>query len=163
MPEFKYFFLEKSRAGELLPSLFDLFYRNMKDIADLGEYSTERDEWCAEIGRAIQRDPRQLVLIFLGERLVGFFMYYVNGGVFMMEEIQLEPEIQGSGVFRGLYVWLLPQLLADIRQVAAFTNPKNDRSQAILEHFGFKRVENGAKPFLRYEADYPMFAARLLK
>ncbi len=162
MHDIRFSFLDKACAAEVLPSLFDLYYRNMRDVADLGEYADERGEWVAEVGRAIGREPRRIALIFCGEDVVGFFMYYVNDGLFMMEEIQLEPDIQGKGAFRGLYSWLLPQFSDGIERVAAFTNLKNERSQSILRHFGFRRVDVGDRPFLRYESDYPAFAANFI-
>ena len=99
-------YTEKDR--ELLPRLFAILHENMNAIAPTGNgYEEDEALWCTCIEEALSKDPRKLLMIYDGETLAGFFMYYVNGDLWMMEEIQFAPAYRGSGLFRRLFAHLL--------------------------------------------------------
>lgn len=138
-------FLERSEADALLPALFGLLYDNMNEIAPSG-FSREEDyaEWKEAVGPALRKEARHVVLILDDDELIGYFQYYVNAGVFMMEEIQLRRDHQGKGVFEALYAFLYEAVPKDTPFVEAYAHKLNKKSQGILAHLGLEPIgENG--------------------
>ena len=150
--------LEKESQGEVLPGLFAILHGNMDAIAPTGKgYEEDESLWCSCIGEALEKEPRRLLVIRDGETVAGFFMYYVNGSLFMMEEIQFSPAYQGSGLFRALYAHLAKILPPEVEFVEAYANKKNEKSQGILARLGLERIgenKNGNSYHFRgrYEA-----------
>ena len=101
----------------------------------------------------MRKAPRQIVLMYDEGALAGYFQYYVNDGVFMMEEIQISREHRESGLFRKLYTWLMGELPDGITTVRAYSHKLNQRSQAILHHLGLSECgEQG--DLLEYRGEY---------
>lgn len=163
---FHFDYLDKSRAEALLPELFRILYHNMNEIAPTeGTYEEDLKIWGGYLLEALQEEPRQIVLMKVGEAFAGYFQYHVNreNGSLMMEEIQIPKEFQGTGVFSALYRWLLPQLPEDLQRVQAYANKQNSKSQAILEHLGLKQVgENKSGKSFYYEGTYENLRKRYL-
>lgn len=156
---FDFEYVRKEEIDALLPTLYELMHRNMSAIVPTeADTFSDREGWLAEVSAAVQKPARQIVLIYYGDelerRLAGFFMYAVNSGasVFLMEEIQIEPDYRGSGVFRRLYRWLLDRLPEEVQFVEAYTHPTNSRSQAILEHMGLRRLDDDGQ-FFHYRGE----------
>ncbi|MBQ9120887.1 MAG: hypothetical protein IJY12_00825 [Clostridia bacterium] len=94
MSNFRFSYLDKAKADPMLPALFDLLYENMSKIAPTEQpYETDRDCWLSSISPALQKAPRQILLMYDGEELAGYLQYYVNNGVFMVEEVQVKPDL----------------------------------------------------------------------
>lgn len=150
---FEFEFADKSQSKELLPSLFEILYANMSRITPSDKTKEEElDEWYSNVYPAMQKPQRQIVLMLSEGKTVGFFQYYVNEGRFVMEEIQIVPEWQKSGLFGALYTWLLPRLEGEISFVEAYAHEKNSLSMAILEHLGLvKQSRDGEFYFYRTE------------
>ena len=109
----------------------------MNVIAPTGNSYTEDETlWCSCIAEALEKPARQLLLLQDSETLAGFFMYYVNGELWMMEEIQFASAYQGSGLFRALYAHLMESLPNSVEYVEAYANKQNQKSIGILEHLG---------------------------
>lgn len=129
--------LDKANLSEALPLLFRILHTNMSSIAPTGNsYDQDYDEWYSNVFPAMQRTPRQMVLMYDNDILAGYFQYYVSDGTLMMEEIQILPEYHGCGMFREFYSWLLGILPKDVRYVEAYSHKSNLKSQGILEHLG---------------------------
>ena len=96
------------------------------------------EEWRSNIYPAMQKEPRQIVLMYVDRSLAGYFQYYVNAATnsLMMEEIQIKKEFQKSGLFAAFYQWLVKTLPQDILYVEAYANKSNEKSQSILKHLG---------------------------
>ena len=135
-------FLPKEKAGEFFPALFDILYRNMSKIAPSGKtFEEEFSEWYGEVFPAfVNKEPRKIIMIRDGGRLIGFFQYYVNETTFMMEEIQFLPEYQGKGVFQKLYAHLAEIVPDDVPFVEAYAHKNNTKSQGILNHMGLQVI-----------------------
>ena len=133
-------FLPKEKAGEYSPALFDILYNNMSKIAPSGgAYEDDYNEWYNAVFPAfVNKEPRKIILICDGEKLIGFFQYYVNETTFMMEEIQFIPGYQGKGVFQKLYAHLAKIVPGDVPFVEAYAHKNNFKSQAILTHLGLQ-------------------------
>ena len=67
--EFKY--ADKQNIEEILPGLFDILYSNMSIIAPTGNtYEDDLNEWLSNIIPAMQKEPRQIVLMFVDNKLI---------------------------------------------------------------------------------------------
>lgn len=146
-------YANKNELAATLPMCFALLHANMNIIVPTGNsYEKDFDDWYSEVYPAMQKEPRQIVLLYDGDVLIGYFQYYVSRGTLMMEEIQLRKEYQGSGVFRAFYSWLLNELPKDLERVEAYAHKRNTKSQGILEHLGLLRCgenKNGNSYFYR--------------
>ena len=134
-------FLDKQRCGELLPVLFDILYENMRDIAPSGlSYEQERSEWLAEVAPAIQKAPRQIVLIKDGGELAGYCQYYVNNSLLMVEEIQLKTRYQRTRALYGLCLFLKAAVPTDTSWIEAYADRRNTGSQKLMHSLGMACV-----------------------
>ena len=137
----RFAYADKNDLPILLPRLFSILHANMSVIAPTGQtYDEEYREWYSNVYPAMQKPPRQIALMYAEDRIIGYFQYYVNNGLLMMEEIQLEQAYHGTGVFSAFYAWLVGQLTEEIDCVEAFSHKSNVRSQGILGHLGLKRI-----------------------
>ncbi len=148
--------LEKKDKETYLPKMFDLLYRNMEKIAPSGERPGEMyEDWHGEVAPALDKPARNVVLIFDDDRFIGYFQYYVNREVFMMEEIQFEPAYMGTGLFEKLYRYLFEILPRETPYVEAYAHKSNTKSQGILVHLGLERIgENANGSCFRYRGSY---------
>ena len=164
MGRFCFEFLDKTQKACWLPKLFEILYHNMKDIAPSGvSYEEEREEWLSAVGPALDKAPRQIVLIYDGVSLAGYFQYYVNGGIFMVEEIQLVPEYQGTTLFCALFRFLGEVLPDGIETLAAYAHKSNIRSQRIMKKLGMVQTGEGQGDFCYFKGNFPRMATRFCK
>ncbi len=133
--QFKY--ADRTRLEEILPGCFEILYENMNAIAPTGDsYETDLRVWCNNIYPLMEKDERQLVLIYCEESLAGYFQYSVLDKTLLMEEIQFRAIYHGTGLFRQLYTWLTKQLPKDLCYMAAYAHKNNQKSQNILNYLG---------------------------
>lgn len=138
---FTFRFADKQNFPQIAPALFDLLHANMSEIAPSGYcYEEDREVWLGAVVPAMEKENRQVVLIFADGAAAGYFQYYTTAETLMMEEFQLKRPYQGSGAFRALFSWLIPQLPVDLRFAEAYAHKRNLRSQVILEHLGLRRA-----------------------
>ena len=150
-------FLDKSRALETLDRLYEIFSANMSGLG----VSWAKDEWTGEILNGLQKPQRQLLLLKDGRELAGFFLYYVNQGKLMMEEIQFLPRYFGSGLFEALYSYLMDVVPPDTRSVEAYVHRVNAKSRGILAHLGLTEVPDGSdSEILKYRSEMNALRAR---
>lgn len=134
-------YLDKRRELELLPVLFDLLYENMKDIAPFsGSFTEERNQWVRCIAEAVQKEPRKLLLLYREKELVGFCMYYINGGKLMVEEMQIRNAYQRTSIAAELFRFLKRNLMPDTEFVEAFADQRNRNSRQLMERHGMKPI-----------------------
>ena len=99
-----------------------------------------------------------------GETLAGYFQYYINEGVFMVEEIQLMPAYQSTTLLLALFRYLSKMLPEDAQYIAAYAHKKNFHSQSIIKKLGMELAgenKNGNSYF--YRGDYKKVQARFRK
>lgn len=136
---FSFQFADKGSFSRIAPDLFDLLYANMNEIAPSGYcYEEDREVWLEAVVPAMEKENRQVVLIFADGAAAGYFQYYTTAETLMMEEFQLKRPYQGSGAFRALFSWLLPRLPDGLCFAEAYAHKLNLRSRAILEHLGLQ-------------------------
>ncbi len=158
MSVIEFSFLDKQKAEKYLPDLFAILHSNMSLIAPTyNSYKEDFEIWYPSIIPALQKEQRQIVLMFVDSTLVGYFQYYINIDKcsLMMEEIQIVKAMQGRGIFSAFYKWLVRQLPEDILYVEAYANKKNHKSQAILKHMGLLQSgENKSGNSFYYKGEY---------
>lgn len=121
--------------------LFDILADNMEKIAPTGNTREEDFNcWLEGVGNGLKQDVRQIVLIKENDNIIGFFQYYTNEDTFMMEEIQLQPNYQGKGIFRKLYGFLISDIGVDCDFVEAYANIANSKSIGILKRMGLEKI-----------------------
>lgn len=155
MTEITFRYLQKPPSPALLDEIFTILAANMRVIAPTGlTYEEDRAQWLSCVPPALEKEARQIILIYDRDELIGFFQYYVTAdrAVFMMEEIQFKPAYHGSGLFGDLYRYLIPRLPADIQAVEAYADKRNKKSLAVLSHLGLTVIgenKNGISYHLR--------------
>ena len=155
MTEITFRYLQKPPSPALLDEIFTILAANMRVIAPTGlTYEEDRAQWLSCVPPALEKEARQIILIYDRDELIGFFQYYVTAdhSVFMMEEIQFKPAYHGSGLFGDLYRYLIPRLPEDIQAVEAYADKRNRKSLGVLSHLGLTVVgenKNGISYHLR--------------
>ena len=133
--------LDKSQKDAVLPLLFDILHANMSKIAPTGNsYEEDLAFWLSCVSPALEKNPRRILLLYDGDEIAGFFQYFVNNGLFMMEEIQFRDCYQGTGVFSELYAYLTRIIPKDTEFVEAYANKGNHKSIAVLNHLGLEVI-----------------------
>ena len=142
---YHFVYADKTKLQEILPDCFKILHSNMSFIAPTGNsYEEDFEIWYSAVFPAMQKVPRQIVLMYYNDMLVGYFQYYVSKSSIMMEEIQIKTEHQGRGLFRKFYVWLLNELNDDIEFAEAYAHKRNVKSQSILKYLGLEMCEDKA-------------------
>ena len=164
MTEITFRYLQKPPSPALLEEIFTILAANMRVIAPTGlTYEEDRAQWLSCVPPALEKEARQIILIYDRDELIGFFQYYVTAdhSVFMMEEIQFKPAYHGSGLFGDLYRYLIPRLPADIQAVEAYADKRNQKSLAVLAHLGLTVIgENKNGISYRLRGSYAELRAR---
>lgn len=138
---FRFRFADKAALGPVLADIFRILRGNMELISPTGcSFEEDFAVWREYIVPAMEEDRRQMVLMFCGGELAGYFQYDIRGDSFVMEEIQIKPEYQGAGLFGEMYHWLEDKLPGGLAGVEAYANKNNSKSQKILEHLGLRPV-----------------------
>ena len=147
--------LDKSQKSEILPLLFDIFYENTSTISPFSRpYMAERDEWLSEVSPALEKDPRQIILIHHGTDLAGFVMYYTRGELLMIEELQLVPKYQRTLLCYKTVKYLCEFLGEKIERIEAYALKSNQTSIGLMQDLGFDKINDtlGTK-FLHFSCD----------
>ena len=134
--------LEKEHELNRLSDLFEILYRNMESIAPMGEdYEAEKEAWVTCITRALSKAPRQILLIFVGDDLAGFCMYYIREDLLMVEELQLKPAYQKTVLAAEIFRFLRRNLFQKVRWIEAYADRRNLQSRALMEKLGMVMLE----------------------
>ncbi len=164
MTDISFRYLSKPPSPEILEEIFTILAANMRTIAPTGlTYEEDKAQWLSCVPPALEKDARQIILIYDRDELIGFFQYYITAdhSVFMMEEIQFKPAYHGSGLFGDLYRYLIPRLPADIQAVEAYADKRNQKSLAVLAHLGLTVIgENKNGISYRLRGSYAELRAR---
>jgi hypothetical protein len=143
--------LDKQRELPLLGDLFDLMYENMALVAPGGmACAWEKTKWLAEVIPAVKKQPRQIVLLYCKGELAGFCMYYVNGGVFMVEELQIRKGYRSSGMIVELWKFFSRMIPEDTVYMEAYTDAENIYSQKLLSRLGLEIADWTADGHLKH-------------
>ncbi len=138
--------LNKSQKDDILPVLFDIYYGNMSRICPGGNpYNIEREEWLTEVSSALEKDPRQIMLMYQNDNLAGFIMYYTGGELLMIEELQIKERYQRTLLLHKLFTYLTELLSSGCARIEAFASEKNYRSLDLMKYLGFCTIGKNEK------------------
>lgn len=134
-------FLNKETELDLLEPLFDLLYENMAEIAPSGlSYEAEKQQFLSSVRPAMERAPRQIVLMYDGNTLAGYLQYYVNNGIFMVEEIQIRRGFRSTVLFAQLWKFMVGVIPADTQYIEAYADKRNLPSRRLIAKLGMNAV-----------------------
>jgi cobalamin biosynthesis Mg chelatase CobN len=137
-------YLHKYEFKKYSKKLFAILTDNMAQIAPTGDTKEDAYKtWYKAVKEGLQKTERQIILITSNgiENLIGFFQYYTNKDTFMMEEIQIIADYQGTNnIFRSLYQFVLSNLHPNIIFVEAYANKHNHKSNGILTKMGLSII-----------------------
>lgn len=135
--------LDKSQKSEILPLLFDIFYENTSTISPFSKtYEAERNEWLFEVSPALEKPPRQIILIYHGADLAGFVMYYTRDELLMIEELQLVPKYQRTLLCYKTVKYLYEFLGEKIGHIEAYALKSNQTSIGLMQDLGFAKIND---------------------
>jgi hypothetical protein len=143
--------LNKEEELSLMGNLFDLMCENMTEVAPTGlTCEWEKAKWLAEVIPALKKAPRQIALLYCKGMLVGFCMYYVNAGVFMVEELQIKREFRSSNMIVELWKFFKQTVSEETVYMEAYTDLENAYSAKLLQRLGLELVEMTAGGRLKH-------------
>lgn len=141
--------LNKKEKDQWLPRLFDLLYENMHRIAPSGlNRDQEREQWLNQVSPALDKEPRQVLMCFADDTLVGFLQYYTRNDLLMIEEIQISRQYQRTFVFYRLCKHLMDTLPEQISIIEAYADKRNHASIRLMGKLGMVTVEEDESAFI---------------
>ena len=149
--------LDKSNFNVFAETLFSILAKNMSVIAPSDNtYEEDYKLWLEAVSNGLNKEARQIILIYFDNALIGFFQYYTACELFMMEEVQILPQFHGKeNIFRELFRFIFSVLPYNIQTVEAFANKKNEKSQKILQRLGLQQIgENKNGDSYHYRGEY---------
>ena len=148
--------LPGSGFRDLAPDLFAILQKNYRALRITEPEIEDYELWFSNVSEGLEKPQRRLLTLSADGLLSGFFLYYAADSRFMMEEIQLVPELQGKRrAFRDLYGYLIEHMPEDTEVVEAFAHTTNTRSRAILEHLGLQPIgQSPSGRHLHYRGAY---------
>lgn len=136
-------YLEKNLKNEYLPLLFDIIYENLNELCESEiSYEEERQEFIKEVGSALEKEPRKLILCYLKDELVGFLMYYTRENLLMIEEVQLSKKHQKTMAFFRLCKYLMSNLPENIQTIEAYADIRNVNSIKLQRSLGMRKTDS---------------------
>ena len=158
MSKISFCFFDWARSEDILPQMFDILFTNMSKIAPTGNsYEEDKQMWLSSM-TAGQGKEKQILLMYVGEILAGYFQYCIDGDTMMIEEIEIVPDYQRTVLFYHFLKFVADILPKDIVYVSASINKCNSNSQRIAEKLGMKIVgENKSGRSWRYQGEWIRF------
>lgn len=158
MKNFNFIFSDSGMLEEMLPDMFRILYSNMNTMMPTGNsFDEDFSVWMTYAVPAMLEKNRNVIFFYEDDKLIGYFQYSLNteDRSLFMEEMQIQAEYQGSGLFSVFFSWLVKHLPESIQTVEAHAGKANYKSQAILEHLGLQRIgENKTGNSFHYKGNY---------
>lgn len=124
-----------------LPRMFDILYTNMMAIAPSDDsYEDNRRMWMDYIVPALSQGTVQVLLMFAGEELAGYFQYSIREDTLLVDEVEIRRDYQRSMLFYRLGQYLLTNLPKHIRYVESYVNKQNGNSISIHKKLGMEII-----------------------
>ena len=149
--------LNKNEVLNLLDEMFEIISSNMSSMIDTG-YSKEENykNWKNAMLNELENPNKKWIGAFENNKLIGYFLYKINNDIINLDEIQIVKNHQGDKyTFIKLFKYVLrEEKTNDIINVTTYVNKNNDKSNAIVNKFGFKVLEvkeRGTKYIVKFE------------
>lgn len=165
MGKFSFHNLSVEEAGIYLPKMFDILYYNMTAMApsDAG-YENDQRTWMDYIVPALSQRTVQVLLMFAGEELAGYFQYSHRENTLMVDEVEIRRDYQRSMLFYRLGQYLLTDLPENIRYVESYVNKRNGNSLSIHKKLGMEIIgENRSGSSWHFRGDVAAVAKRFVR
>ena len=144
----RFCYLNKQEKEQWLPLLFDILYDNMSVIAPSGKsYDDDKAEWMEEVSHALDKQPRQIIMVFVDEVLAGYVQYYTKDDLLMIEEVQLKERYQRTRMLYLLCKHLSDALPENIRLIEAYAHKTNLNSRSVMKNLGMEELGEQKTPF----------------
>lgn len=151
-------YLDKSKKNEYLPCLFDILYSNMKEISPIG---FDKAEFISEVGSALEKDPRKILLLYEGKTLAGFLMYYTRENMIMIEELQLVKKYQRTRALYHLCKYMIEALPESIEYIESFVHKDNANSISLQNWLGMTEIEKVNENLLHLRGDTKLLKSKI--
>ena len=98
MAEISFCSFDETKSDILLPQMFEILSTNMSKIAPTGNsYEEDNKIWLSYMEPNLKR--KQIILMYVGEVLAGYFQYSLNESTVLIEEIEILPDYQRTLLF----------------------------------------------------------------
>ena len=155
---FNFEYLDKEHKNEYLPTLYDLLCSNMNDVAPT---DFEKNEFIKEVGGALEKAPRQIILCYYNEELAGFLMYYTRENMIMIEELQLAKKYQRTRALHSLCHFMIEILPESIEFIESFVDKRNLNSLSLQQMLGLTIVNEVNEKLLHLRGDARIFKSKI--
>ena len=149
-------FFDREQSEYILPQIFDILATNMNRIAPTGNsYEDDKQMWMSHM-TTLQKN--QILLMYVDEKLSGYFQYCIEQDVMLIEEIQIVPNYQRTVLFYRFFRFAASMIPTDVVYVEAYVNKRNWNSQQIAKKLGMKIVgENKNGHSWHYQGELASF------
>ncbi len=154
MTEISFCSFDYTKSDVLLPQMFEILATNMSKIAPTGNsYEQDKKIWLSYMESDLK--GKQIILMYVGEVLAGYFQYSLQENTALVEEIEISPEFQRTLLFYRFLKYMRTILPKNIQYAEAYINKGNTNSQRIAQKLGFKVVgENPNGHSFRYRGEF---------
>ena len=165
MGKFSFRYLLPGEAKIFLPRMFEILYTNMTAIApsDAG-YQEDMEMWLSYIQPALEQGKVQVLLMFAGVELAGYFQYSFRGEMMLVDEVEIKPEYQRTMLFYRGCQFLLANVPAGIQFLQSYVNKNNFNSLSIHRKLGMEIIgENKSGRSWRMRGDMAAISKRFVR
>ena len=146
------------KSEVLLPQMFHILSTNMGKVAPTGNsYEEDMKIWLSYM-TSEQIKEMQILLMYVGEALVGYFQYSIHKDIILIEEVEIAPEYQRTLLFYRVLKYVSNIIPKNIEYAEAYINKHNSNSQRIARKLGMQIVgENPNGHSFRYRGELSSF------
>ena len=155
--------MQQEEALDMLPRLFSILHTNMTKIAPTNcSYEGDQKLWLDYVLPAFRAGQCQILLMYAGETLAGYFQYSIQGDTMLVDEVEIRPEYHRTMVFYRFCQFMLTKLPPQVRYMTSYVRKDNQNSLSVHEKLGMERIgENGSRTSWQYRGKIEDAAARL--
>ena len=146
------------KSEVLLPQMFHILSTNMGEIAPTGNSCEEDMKIWLSYMTSERIKEMQILLMYVGEALAGYFQYSIHKDSILIEEIEIAPEYQRTLPFYRFLKYIGSVIPENIKYAEAYINKHNPNSQRIAQKLGMQIVgENPSGHSFRYRGELSSF------
>ena len=150
------------KSEVLLPQMFHILSTNMGEIAPTGNSCEEDMKIWLSYMTSERIKEMQILLMYVGEALAGYFQYSIHKDSILIEEIEIAPEYQRTLLFYRFLKYIGSVIPENIKYAEAYINKHNPNSQRIAQKLGMQIVgENPSGHSFRYRGELSFFKKTL--
>ncbi len=149
---------DPKKSEVLLPQMFHILSTNMGKIAPTGNSCEEDMKIWLSYMTSEKIKETQILLMYDGEDLVGYFQYSIREDIILIEEVEIAPEYQRTFLFYHFLKYVSSIIPENIEYAEAYINKHNSNSQRIAQKLGMQIVgESPNGHSFRYRGEISSF------